>query len=80
MIKAILYTRDYCVYCVKAKRKLEELNIPIEEIDVEAEEGRMEEMIRLSGRMTLPQIFFHVGGCDDLYELDEKGGLDVLKG
>lgn len=79
MIKAILYTKNYCGYCVKAKRKLEELNIPIEEIDVEAEEGRMEEMIRLSGRMTVPQIFFHVGGCDDLYDLDEKGGLDVLK-
>lgn len=79
MLKAILYTKDYCAYCVKAKRKLEELNIPIEEINITDDEARQEEVIRLSGQMTVPQIFFHVGGSDDLYDLDEQGGLDFWK-
>lgn len=79
MLKAILYTKNYCPYCVKAKHKLEAMNITVEEINVETEEGRMEEMIRLSGRMTVPQVFFHIGGSDDLDILDEEGGLDYLQ-
>ena len=77
-MKAIIYTKDYCPYCVKAKRTLEKYNIEIEEIDITDDEARQEEVMRLSGRMTMPQVFFHVGGSDDLDMLESLGGLDFL--
>ncbi len=77
-MKAIIYTKDFCPYCVKAKRTLEKYNIEIEEIDITNDEQKQEEVVRLSGRMTMPQVFFHVGGSDDLDTLESLGGLDFL--
>jgi len=60
---------------------LEAKGVPFEEIDVEAQPEQREEMIRRSGRRTVPQIFIgerHIGGCDDLHALDAAGGLDPL--
>ncbi|MBG1233548.1 glutaredoxin 3 [Aestuariivirga litoralis] len=77
-----IYTTEFCPYCMRAKVLLHEKGAEYNEIDVSydpAERQRM--MARSGGRRTVPQIFIgdqHIGGCDDLYALDEKGGLDPL--
>jgi glutaredoxin 3 len=77
-----VYTTPYCSYCSAAKNLLRRKGATFSEIDVSMDPGRMTEMVeRANGRMTVPQIFIgstHVGGCDDLYALDEAGKLDPL--
>nr|TFG55031.1 MAG: glutaredoxin 3 [Hyphomicrobiales bacterium] len=82
MPKTIIYTTISCGYCVRAKRLLEEKQIPYEEIDVSYNaELRRAMMEKSGGRMTVPQIFIgdtHVGGCNELYELEYAGRLDPI--
>ena len=82
MASVVIYTRDYCFYCESTKELLRQKNIDFTEIDVTGNRDRRAEMVaRANGRSTLPQIFVgatHVGGCDDLYALDEEGRLDPL--
>lgn len=76
-----IYTRLGCGYCSAAKRLLESKGLAFEEIDATGAPDRRREMIDRSGRMTFPQIFIddrHVGGCDDLFALEARGGLDEL--
>lgn len=77
-----MYTTAVCPYCIRAKQLLAARGVnEIEEIRVDLEPERREEMIRLTGRRTVPQIFIgttHVGGCDDLIALDSAGGLPAL--
>ena len=77
-----IYTIRYCPYCFDAKDLLSRKGISFNEIDVSANRDKRQEMIaRANGRSTFPQIFIgttHVGGCDDLYALDEAGKLDPL--
>jgi glutaredoxin 3 len=77
----IIYTTNYCPYCVRAKSLLQKKQLNFKEIDVSDDDLR-EEMIKKSGgRRTVPQIFIngnHIGGCDDLYELESKNKLDEL--
>jgi len=77
-----LYTSPYCSYCSAAKDLLRRKGAAFTEIDVSMNSERMAEMVkRANGRMTVPQIFIgatHVGGCDDLYALDQAGKLDPL--
>ena len=76
-----IYTRLGCGYCTAAKRLLQSKGLAFEEIDATGAPERRREMIQRSGRMTFPQIFIderHVGGCDDLFALDARGGLDAL--
>jgi glutaredoxin 3 len=77
----VIYTKSWCPYCIRAKALLDARQARYEEIDIEREPARRAEMITRSGRSTVPQIFIgatHVGGCDDLHELDARGGLDPL--
>jgi glutaredoxin 3 len=79
--RVVIYTTAWCGYCARAKALLAEKNVAFEEIDIERGAGLREQMITRSGRRTVPQIFIgetHVGGCDDLYELNARGGLDPL--
>jgi glutaredoxin 3 len=82
MPKVEIYTSQLCGYCYRAKKLLAERGIAFTEIDVGADCGLRETMVtRAGGRRTVPQIFIgnhHVGGCDDLYALDQKGGLMSL--
>lgn len=77
-----IYTTKYCPFCISAKTLLGKKGASFTEIDVGGrpdERNRM--MLRANGRYTVPQIFIgetHVGGCDDLYELDRAGKLDPL--
>ena len=80
--RVVMYATDWCPYCARARRLLEEKGVPFEEIDVEARpEGRAEMIERSGGRSSVPQIFIgdtHGGGSDDLHALDASGGLDRL--
>ena len=80
--KVVIYSKSYCPACVKAKQLLKNKNVKFEEIDITNNNSLIEEMLaKSSGRKTVPQIFiddFHVGGCDDLYALNDKGKLDEL--
>ncbi|MEM6680203.1 MAG: glutaredoxin 3 [Pseudomonadota bacterium] len=77
-----IYTTPICPFCMMAKRLLTEKNIAFTEINVMGDSAAKAEMMqRANGRHTVPQIFVgdtHVGGCDDLYELDGRGKLDPL--
>jgi glutaredoxin 3 len=81
MPEIIIYTTKVCPYCVKAKNLLQQKKVKYEEIDVSDDKLREAMIIKAGGKRTVPQIFIgktHVGGCDDLYELDKKGELDKL--
>jgi glutaredoxin 3 len=76
-----LYVSDWCPYCERARGLLTQKNAVFSEINVEGDPKLREEMIARSNRRTVPQIFIgdkHVGGCDDLFELDRSGELDRL--
>lgn len=78
----VIYTRATCPYCIRAKRLLEMRGARFEEFDINREPERRAEMIgRAGGRTTVPQIFIggrHIGGCDDLFELEMEGRLETL--
>ena len=82
MAKVEIYTKMTCPYCIRAKMLLKQKGVEIEEIRVDFGGEKKQEMIqRADGRMTVPQIFIdgrHVGGCDDLFELESAGELDQL--
>jgi glutaredoxin 3 len=77
-----IYTKSWCPYCSAAKKLLNEKGVEFTEIDIEKKPEARAEMIQKSkGRSTVPQIFIgekHVGGCDDLYDLDDRGQLEPL--
>ena len=77
-----IYTSPLCGFCHAAKRLLNKKGVAFHEINVLTNPGRKPEMIeRAGGRRTVPQIFIgdtHVGGCDDLFELEDEGKLDAL--
>lgn len=77
-----IYTRQFCGYCARAKSLLEQKGVDYVEHDATGNAELRQEMIqRASGRSTFPQIFIgetHVGGCDDLYALEQGGRLDPL--
>lgn len=81
MDQVTIYTKDYCGYSWRAKALLEAKGVPYTEIDVTADPQREAEMIALTGRHTVPQVFIygeHVGGSDDLAALEANGQLDNL--
>jgi glutaredoxin 3 len=77
-----IYTTPYCPYCQWAKELLNKKSVQFVEIDVSGDRAlRAKMMERANGRTTVPQIFIgaiHVGGCDDLYALEDAGKLDPL--
>ena len=77
-----IYTKSWCPYCSAAKKLLTEKGAAFTEIDIEKKpEARAEMIQKAKGRSTVPQIFIgekHVGGCDDLYALDDRGQLEPL--
>ncbi|MFW2588373.1 glutaredoxin 3 [Sagittula sp. SSi028] len=77
-----IYTSPLCGFCHAAKRLLNSKGVDFNEIDVLQQPDRKAEMMdRAAGRHTVPQIFIgdtHVGGCDDLYDLERAGKLDPM--
>lgn len=82
MARVEIYTKFLCPYCVRAKSLLDRKGASYEETDITMNAEKREEMIqRAHGRHTVPQIFIdgrHIGGSDDLAELDRSGKLDPL--
>jgi glutaredoxin 3 len=82
MAKILMYSTAVCPYCVRAEQLLTRKGITdIEKVRVDLDPVRRDEMMEKTGRRTVPQIFIgdtHVGGCDDLYELEHQGKLDAL--
>ena len=79
--RVLMYCTVACPFCRSAERLLLEKGARIEKIRVDLEPARRVEMTQKSGRRTVPQIWIgerHVGGCDDLYALEEEGQLDSL--
>ena len=74
-----MYTTQVCPYCVRAKALLKQRGVAqIEEIRIDLDPTQRDHMMEITGRRTVPQIFIgstHVGGCDDLIALDQRGGL-----
>lgn len=77
-----MYTTAVCPYCAQAKQILKSKGVEqIEEIRIDTDAQAREQMMAITGRRTVPQIFIgstHVGGCDDLVALDGRGGLVPL--
>lgn len=82
MARVEIYSKFTCPYCARAKRLLEEKGAAYEEYELNSTPGKRDEMLeRSNGRHTVPQIFIdgrHIGGSDDLVELDRRGELDGL--
>ena len=78
----VIYTSSLCGFCYKAKSLLKRKNILFDEINIDIEYEKKEEMIKRSnGKTSVPQIFFgdhHIGGCDELYKLEDENGLEIL--
>jgi glutaredoxin 3 len=76
-----IYTTPYCGYCHAAKALLKKKGVSFHEIDVQDPGLRQQMMMRANGRRSVPQIFIgdtHVGGSDDLHQLDRRGELDPM--
>jgi len=78
----VIYTKSTCPFCHAAKALLSRKGAPFEEISVDGDRaGQIEMAAKAGGRSTVPQIFVgetHVGGCDDLHDLEAAGELDGL--
>lgn len=81
MANVVIYTKESCPYCKLAKELLAAHHVTPEEFRVDLDSSRLEEMLRLSNRRTVPQIFIDgqsIGGYDDLAVLAKSGKLDTL--
>lgn len=79
-----MYTSNFCPYCARAEQLLRARGVTeIDKIRIDLDPEQRDEMMQITGRRTVPQIFigdYHVGGCDDLYALDQRGELAPLLG
>jgi glutaredoxin 3 len=81
MASVLVYSTRICPYCMMAKRLLQSKGVAYDEVLVDVDPARREEMMQRTGRRTVPQIFIgstHVGGYDELAALDRAGKLDPL--
>lgn len=80
--KVEVYTWRTCPYCIRAKELLRSKGIKFIEYSIDGDEAARAQMQgRANGRRSVPQIFIndqHIGGCDDLYELDYQGKLEQM--
>ena len=76
-----IYTTKTCPYCIAAKALLKKKGVSFAEVDVSGNQTLRAKMTQRAGRTSVPQIWIdgnHIGGCDDLHELDRIGKLDVM--
>lgn len=82
MTEVLIYTRDHCGYCLRAKQLLDSKGVDYQEINISEQPHRKDEMTeRSDGAKTFPQIFINdqsIGGCNDLYQLEDQGELDLM--
>ncbi len=83
MPKIEMYTKAMCPYCVRAKALLKKKGVKVIDIPAAMDRDKRKEMNERSGRNTFPQTFIdgkHIGGCDDLFDLEKSGKLDAMLG
>ena len=82
MVNVDIYTTPYCPFCIRAKKLLANKKVEFNEIDLSENPDKFEEMLSKSnGAKTVPQIFVngeHIGDCDHIHDLDQKGELDKI--
>ncbi|TBR43803.1 glutaredoxin 3 [Marinomonas agarivorans] len=81
MADVLVYSSNYCPYCMRAKQLLKSKGVKFQEINVDGRPAVRQEMTQKSGQTSVPQIWIneqHVGGCDDLFALEFKGKLDPM--
>ncbi|EWH10669.1 glutaredoxin 3 [Catenovulum agarivorans DS-2] len=81
MATVTIYSKGWCPFCRRAKALFMQKGVEFNEIDIDQQPEKRDEMIQLSGRSAVPQIFInehHVGGCDDLFDAEYNGELDKL--
>ena len=82
MVNVNIYTTPYCPFCIRAKKLLANKKVEFNEIDLSENPDKFEEMLSKSnGARTVPQIFVngeHIGDCDHIHDLDQKGELDKI--
>jgi glutaredoxin 3 len=81
MSAVVIYSSDWCPYCMRAKQLLARKGVNFDEIKVDGQPEVRAEMTRKARQTSVPQIWIgskHVGGCDDLYDLERAGELDAL--
>lgn len=74
-----IYTTRFCPFCVRAKQLLQSKGLAFDEVPVDGDAQKREQMTRRAGSHTVPQIWIkgeHIGGCDELMALDRSGELD----
>ena len=80
--KVVIYTSSLCGFCYKAKALLKKYNIDFNEVNIDIDYNKREEMIlKANGKTSVPQIFInsqHIGGCDDLYQLEKGKKLEIF--
>ena len=79
--RVVMYATGWCPYCTRARQLLERKQVSFELIDIDGSRELRQQMIARSGRTSVPQIFIgdtHVGGCDELMALDQRGGLQAM--
>jgi glutaredoxin 3 len=80
MSKVVMYTTGVCPFCIMSKRIFDDLNVPYAEIRVDQHPEKRQEMMKITNRRTVPQVFIgdrHVGGCDDTQDALRSGQLKV---
>jgi glutaredoxin 3 len=81
MAEVVIYSSNFCPYCMRAKQLLNSKSVAYDEIVVDGQPELRREMMVKSNQRTVPQIWVgesHVGGCDDLFALERAGKLDEL--
>lgn len=81
MASVVIYTTEFCPYCVRAKQLLQHKRVDFQEVDVSDDDEQRRALVQRTGRRTVPQIFINeqsIGGCDELYALERAGRLDPL--
>lgn len=77
----IIYTTRFCPFCIRAKQLLKSKGVDYQEVAVDNNSELRQEMLEKSGQRTVPQIWInnqHIGGCDELYELESSGTLNSI--
>ena len=80
MSKVVMYTTGICPFCIMAKRIFDDMKVPYEEIRVDKDPEKRQEMMEITNRRSVPQVFIgdhHVGGCDDTQDALRSGQLNV---
>ena len=81
MSQVVIYSTRFCPYCIHAKALLQRKKVQFKEIAIDGNTALRQEMIRAAGRTSVPQIWIgerHIGGCDELVELERRGLLDEM--